>query len=112
MSNLSIKVNLMRVPGASLLKLKGKTAVKECVVIPVEDSGLFVAEKYAESLQLCKADVSGCYIERICDSCNTGYIPELYRDSDGKQATVTFQDCPNCGKRDDIWVKIHADNNR
>ena len=35
----------MRVPGASLLKLKGKTAVKECVVIPVEDSGLFVGEK-------------------------------------------------------------------
>lgn len=69
-------------------------------------------EKYAESLQLRKTDVSGCYIERICDSCNTSYIPELYRDSDGKQATVTFQDCPNCGKRDDIWVKIHADNNR
>lgn len=71
-----------------------------------------LAEKYAKSLQLRKADVSGCYIERICDSCNTGYIPELYRDSDGKQAIVNFQDCPNCGKRDDIWVKVHVDNNR
>ncbi|RNC66445.1 hypothetical protein D7D25_02915 [Proteiniphilum sp. X52] len=45
MSNLSIKINLMRVPGASLLKLKGKREVKECLVIPVEDSGLYVGEK-------------------------------------------------------------------
>lgn len=65
-----------------------------------------------QALQLQQTGVSGCYIERICDSCNTGYFPELYRDSDGKQATVNFQDCPNCGKRDDIWVKVHADNNR
>ncbi len=64
-----------------------------------------------QNLQLQQTGVSGCYIERICDSCNTGYIPELYRDSDGKQATVNFQDCPNCGKRDDIWVKVHSDNN-
>ncbi|WP_418894204.1 hypothetical protein [Limibacterium fermenti] len=45
MSNLSIKVNLMRVPGALLLNLKGKLETKQCVVIPVEDSGLYVGEK-------------------------------------------------------------------
>lgn len=44
--NLSIKINLTRIKGANLVNLKGKTdAVKQCVVLPVEDCGLFVGEK-------------------------------------------------------------------
>ena len=35
----------MRVPGASLVNIKGKTSTKECIMIPVEDSGLYVGEK-------------------------------------------------------------------
>ena len=46
MSNLAIKVNLLRIKGTSLVNLKSKTGVtKECVIIPVEDCGLFKGEK-------------------------------------------------------------------
>ena len=46
MSNLAIKINLTKVKGAMLVNLTGKTGtVKECIVIPVEDSGLYKGEK-------------------------------------------------------------------
>lgn len=47
MSNLTIKINLTRIKGAALVNLKGKTATKQCVILPVEDCGLFVGEKGA-----------------------------------------------------------------
>lgn len=47
MSNLSIKINLTRIKGASLVNLKGKSSTKQCVVLPVEDCGLYVGEKGA-----------------------------------------------------------------
>ena len=43
--NQSIKINLTKLPGASLINLKGNTATKQCLVIPIENSGLFVGEK-------------------------------------------------------------------
>ena len=43
--NQSIKINLTKLNGASLLNLKGSTATKQCLVIPIEGSGLFVGEK-------------------------------------------------------------------
>ena len=43
--NQSIKINLTKLTGASLVNLQGKTATKQCLVIPIENSGLFVGEK-------------------------------------------------------------------
>jgi len=43
--NLSIKVNLTKIPGAALVNLKGNTETKKCIVIPVEDANLFIGEK-------------------------------------------------------------------
>ena len=45
MSNWDVKVNLLKIKGGALVNLKGKTATKECIVIPVEDAGLFKGEK-------------------------------------------------------------------
>jgi len=46
MSNLAIKINLTRIPGAIFTKLTGRSGEqKPCIVIPVEDAGLFVGEK-------------------------------------------------------------------
>ena len=46
MSNLSIKINLTRLPGVIFTKLTGKSGQqKDCIVIPVEDCHLFVGEK-------------------------------------------------------------------
>ena len=45
MANFSIKADLLKVTGAFMMNLKGKTATKRCLCIPVDDSGLFVGEK-------------------------------------------------------------------
>lgn len=45
MANFSIKTDLLKIKGAAIINLKGKTATKRCLVIPVDDSGLFVGEK-------------------------------------------------------------------
>ena len=45
MANFSIKADLLKIKGAAIINLKGKTATKRCLVIPVDDSGLFVGEK-------------------------------------------------------------------
>jgi hypothetical protein len=46
MSNLAIHINLTRIPGAIFTKLTGKTgAIKECIIIPIENANLFVGEK-------------------------------------------------------------------
>ena len=46
MSNLSIKINLSKIPGTIFTKLTGKSGQKkDCIVIPVEDCHLFVGEK-------------------------------------------------------------------
>lgn len=45
MANYSIKANLLKVQGAFVTNLKGKTATKRCLVIPVDESGMFLGEK-------------------------------------------------------------------
>lgn len=45
MANFSIKTNLLKLKGAFLTNLKGKTATKRCLIIPVDDAGLFIGEK-------------------------------------------------------------------
>lgn len=44
--NLSIKINLTRIPGAIFTKLTGKSGMPtDCIVIPVDQAGLFRGEK-------------------------------------------------------------------
>lgn len=43
--NLSIKIDLLKLKGASLVNLKGKEATKACIVILVEDRNLYHGEK-------------------------------------------------------------------
>lgn len=45
MANYSIKADLLKVKGAFVTNLKGKTATKRCLVIPVDESGMFLGEK-------------------------------------------------------------------
>ena len=45
MANFSIKTDLLKVKGAFVTNIKGKTATKRCLCIPVEDSGLFLGQK-------------------------------------------------------------------
>lgn len=45
MANFSIKTDLLKLKGSFLTNLKGKTATKRCLVIPIDDSGLFLGEK-------------------------------------------------------------------
>lgn len=44
MANYSIKTDLLKLAGAFVTNLKGKTATKQCLVIPVEDAALFVGK--------------------------------------------------------------------
>ena len=41
----SISINLSRLAGAVFTNLKGKTATKRCLVIPIDDAGLYAGEK-------------------------------------------------------------------
>lgn len=45
MGNFSIKEDLLKLRGAFITNFKGRTATKRCLVIPVDDSGLYVGEK-------------------------------------------------------------------
>lgn len=45
MANFSIKADLLKVQGAFTANIKGKTTTKQCLCIPIEDSGLYVGSK-------------------------------------------------------------------
>lgn len=45
MANYSIKANLLKVQGAFVTNLKGKTATRRCLVIDIDESGMFLGEK-------------------------------------------------------------------
>ena len=45
MGNFSIKEDLLKLKGAFITNFKGRTETKRCLVIPVDDSGLYVGEK-------------------------------------------------------------------
>lgn len=46
MANFSIKIDLLKMRGAFVQNLRGSTATKRCLVIPVDETdGLFVGEK-------------------------------------------------------------------
>ncbi len=51
MANYSIKADLLKLKGAFVKDLRGRTgAVKRCLIIPIEDSGMILGEK-------------GCYLD-------------------------------------------------
>ena len=43
--NYFVKINLLKLKGAAVVNIAGKTAKKKCLVIPIDDSGLFPGEK-------------------------------------------------------------------
>lgn len=46
MSNYSIKIDCLKLKGAFLRNLKGNTATKRCLIIPVDDcDGMYLGEK-------------------------------------------------------------------
>ena len=45
MANFTIKEDLLKLKGAFVTNIKGKTETKRCLVIPIDDSGLFAGEK-------------------------------------------------------------------
>lgn len=45
MANYSIKTDLLKVKGAFVTNLKGNTATKRCLVIPIDESGMYLGEK-------------------------------------------------------------------
>lgn len=46
MSNFSIRIDLLKLKGAFLKNIKGTTATKRCLIIPVDDcDGMFLGEK-------------------------------------------------------------------
>lgn len=45
MANYSIKTDLLKVKGAFVTNIKGKTATKRCLCIPLDESGLFLGQK-------------------------------------------------------------------
>lgn len=48
MSNFNIRLDLLRLQGAFTRNLKGKTATKRCLIIPIDDNpGMFLGEKAA-----------------------------------------------------------------
>jgi hypothetical protein len=52
MSNFNINLNLRALKGAFVYDFKGKTATKQCLVIPISDNDLFVGEKGGVYLNL------------------------------------------------------------
>lgn len=45
MANYSIKTDLLKVKGAFVTNIKGKSATKRCLCIPIDDSGLFLGKQ-------------------------------------------------------------------
>lgn len=48
--NYSIKIDLLKLKGAFMRELQGKTAAKKCIIIPVEENDIYVGQK-------------GCYLD-------------------------------------------------
>lgn len=45
MSRFKLKINLLKLQGAFVTTIKGKTETKRCVIIPINDAHLFAGEK-------------------------------------------------------------------
>ena len=45
MGNFGIKIDLLKLKNSFVTNLKGKAATKRCVVIPIDDSGVYLGEQ-------------------------------------------------------------------
>lgn len=45
MANFGIKTDLLKLKGAFVTNIKGKTATKQCLCIPIQESGLFLGKQ-------------------------------------------------------------------
>ena len=45
MGNFGIKIDLLKLKNSFVTNLKGKAATKRCLVIPIDDSGVYLGEK-------------------------------------------------------------------
>lgn len=45
MANFGIKIDLLKLKNSFVTNLKGKAATKRCLVIPIDDSGVYLGEK-------------------------------------------------------------------
>lgn len=45
MANFSIKTDLLKIKGAFVTNFQGKTTIKRCLCIPIDESGLFLGKK-------------------------------------------------------------------
>lgn len=45
MANYSIKADLLKLQGAFVTDIKGRTTTKKCICIPIENSGLFLGKQ-------------------------------------------------------------------
>lgn len=43
--NFTAKIDLLRIKGAIVRNLKGATTTKKCLIIPLDESDMFVGEK-------------------------------------------------------------------
>ena len=59
MANFSIKTDLLKLKGAFVTNLKGKTATKRCLIIPVDDAGLFIGGMKQLERQATEMPVTG-----------------------------------------------------
>lgn len=45
MANYWLKIDLLKLQGACVMNLKGRTQTKRCLVVPIDDSRLYLGEK-------------------------------------------------------------------
>lgn len=41
--NYSVRLNLLKLEGAGVMKIQGKTATKNCIVIPIDSNGIYLS---------------------------------------------------------------------
>ena len=46
-------------------------------------------------------------IERICSHCNEPYeLRDIEHNGNIRASVSNFEDCPHCGIRNDVWIKV------
>lgn len=65
MANYSIKTDLLKLKGAFVTNIKGKTTTKRCLCIPIDGSGLFLGEK-------------GCYLNMTAIEMNNSQYGDTH----------------------------------
>lgn len=63
MGNFGIKIDLLKLKNSFVTNLKGKAATKRCLVIPIDDSGVYLGEKGVH-LNLTAVEMRGTALRR------------------------------------------------